>query len=88
MFIWNSLAIYDPMDVGNFISGSSAFSKFSLYIWTLSVHILLKASLENFEHYLTSVGKVATVWWCEHSLVLPFLGIGMRINLFQSCGCC
>ena len=41
----------DPMDVGNLISGSSAFSKSSLNIWKFMVHILLKPGLENFEHY-------------------------------------
>ena len=41
----------DPADVGNLISGSSAFSKSSLNIWKLMVHILLKPGLENFEHY-------------------------------------
>ena len=45
----------DPMDAGNLISGSSAFSKSSLNIWKFSVHVLLKPSLENFEHYLASV---------------------------------
>ena len=45
----------DPMDVGNLISGSSAFSKSRLNIWKFSVHILLKPGLENFEHYFTSV---------------------------------
>ena len=44
-----------PMDVGNFISGSSAFSKSSLNIWKFTVHILLKPGLENFEHYFASV---------------------------------
>ena len=44
----------DPADVGNLISGSSAFSKTSLNIWKFTVHILLKPSLENFEHYFTS----------------------------------
>ena len=43
---------YAPMDVGNLTSGSSAFSKSSLYIWKFSVHILLKPSLKDFEHYL------------------------------------
>ena len=46
---------YDPMDVGNLISGSSAFSKTSLNIWKFMVHILLKPSLENFEHYFASI---------------------------------
>ena len=41
---------YDPRDVGNLISGSSAFSKSILNIWKFSVHVLLKPSLENFEH--------------------------------------
>ena len=41
------------MDVGNLISGSSAFSKTSLNIWKFTVHILLKTGLENFEHYFT-----------------------------------
>ena len=45
----------DPMDVGNLISGSSAFSKPSLNIWKFMVHILLKPGLENFEHYFASV---------------------------------
>ena len=39
----------DPLDVGNFISGSSAFSKTSLNIWKFAVHVLLKSGLENFE---------------------------------------
>ena len=45
----------DPVDVGNLISGSSAFSKTSLNIWKFSVHVLLKPGLENFEHYFTSM---------------------------------
>ena len=45
----------DPVDVGNLISGSSAFSKTSWNIWKFMVHILLKPDLENFEHYFTSV---------------------------------
>ena len=45
----------DPADVGNLISGSSAFSKTSLNIWKLTVHVLLKPGLENFEYYFTSV---------------------------------
>ena len=45
----------DPADVGDFISGSSAFSKSSLNIWKFMVHILLKPGLENFEHEFASV---------------------------------
>ena len=46
---------YDLMDVGNLISGSSAFSKSNLYIWKFLVHVLLKPSLKDFEHSLTSM---------------------------------
>ena len=45
----------DPMDVGYLISGSHAFSKFSLNIWKLTVLVLLKSGLENFEHYFASM---------------------------------
>ena len=45
----------DPVDVGNLISGSSAFSKISLNIWKFTGHLLLKPGLENFEHYFTSM---------------------------------
>ena len=47
--------LYNPVNVGNLISGSSAFSKPSLYIWKFTVHILLKSGLEYFEHYSTSM---------------------------------
>ena len=47
--------LYDPTDIGNLISDSSAFSKSSLNIWKFSVYILLKSSLENFEHYFASM---------------------------------
>ena len=55
VFLELSCAFDDPEDVGNFISGSSAFSKTSLNICKFRVHILLKPGLENFEHYFTSV---------------------------------
>ena len=45
----------DSADVGNLISGSSAFSKTSLNIWTFMFHVLLKPGLQNFEHYFTNV---------------------------------
>ena len=55
VFLELSCFFHDPVDVGNLISGSSAFSKTSLNIWKFTVHILLKPGLENFEHYFTSV---------------------------------
>ena len=79
----------DPVDVGNLISGFSAFSKSSLNTWKFMVHILLKPGLENFEHYFTSMWdecNCMVVW--EHSLALAFFGIGMKTDLFQSCGHC
>ena len=61
---------YDPVYVGNLISGSSAFAKSSLNIWKFSVHVLLKPGLENFEHYFASV-------WDEYNcaVVWTFFGI-------------
>ena len=55
VFLKFSCFFDDPADVGNLISGSSAFFKISLNIWKFTVHILLKLGLENFEHYFTSV---------------------------------
>ena len=55
VFLEFSCFPYDPMDAGNLISGSSAFSKSSLNIQKFTVHVLLKPGLENFEHYFTSV---------------------------------
>ena len=60
----------DSTDVGNLISGSSAFSKSSLNIWKFMVHVLLMPSLENFEHYF------ANVWdECNCAVVWTFFGI-------------
>ena len=55
VFLEFSSFFYEPMDVGNLISGSSAFLKSSLYMWAFSFHILLKSSLENFEHCFASM---------------------------------
>ena len=68
----------NPPGVGNLISGSSAFSKFSLNNCKLMVHILLKPSLENCE-------MSTVVQYFEHSLALPFFGFGMKTDLFHSC---
>ena len=55
VFLELSCFFDDPADVDYLISGSSVFSKTSLYIWKFTVHVLLKPGLENFEHYFTSV---------------------------------
>ena len=55
VFLELSCFFDDPADIGNLISGSSAFSKINLSICTFSVHVLLKPGLDNLEHYFTSV---------------------------------
>ena len=60
----------DTLDVGNLISGSSAFSKTSLNIWKFTVHVLLKPGLENFKHYFTSMWDE-----CSCGVVWAFFGI-------------
>ena len=72
VFFAISCSFYDPTNIDNLISGSSAFSETTLNIWKFTFHLLLKPSLEN----------------SEHSLSLPFFGIGMKTDLFQSCGHC
>ena len=74
----------DPTDIDHLISGSFAFYKSSLNIWKFSLQVLLKPCLKDFEHTLLA---------CEmsiiaHSLALLFFGIGMKTELFQSCGLC
>ena len=69
----NSLAFfYNPADVGNLISGSSAFSKSSLYIWKFLAHVLLKPSLKDFEHNLASM---CNEWNC--TVIWTFFGIAL-----------
>ena len=70
VFLELSCFFDDPADIGNLISGSSAFSKTSLNIWKFSVHVLLKPGLENFEHYFTSVCDE-----CNCAVVWTFFGI-------------
>ena len=62
IFLELSCFFDDPADVGNLISGSSAFSKTSLNIWNFMVHVLLKPGLENFEYYFTNGEMSAIVW--------------------------
>ena len=70
VFLELSCFFDDPADIGNLISGSSAFSETSLNIWKFSVHVLLKPGLENFEHYFTSVWDE-----CNCAVVWAFFGI-------------
>ena len=88
VFLELSCFFNDPVDVGNLICDSSAFSKTSLNIREFMVHVLLKPGLENFEHYFTSVWdecSCAVVW---AFFVIAFFGIRMKTDLFQSCGHC
>ena len=84
VFLELSSFLYDPMDVGNLISGSSAFSKSSLNIWTFMVHVLLKPGLENLEHHFNNMGDefncvvvwtffdIAFLWdWNENTFSSP-----------------
>ena len=70
VFLKFSCFSYYPMDIGDLISGSSAFSKTSLNMWKFSIHVLLKPDLENFEHHFASV-------WDEYNcaLIWAFFGI-------------
>ena len=69
VFLELSCFFDDPADVGNLISGSSAFSKSNLNIWKFLVHVLLKPSLDNFEHYFASMWNE-----CNWAVVWTFFG--------------
>ena len=70
IFLEFSYFFYDPLDIGNLISCSSAFSKSSLNIWKFMVHVLLKPDLENFEHYFASM-------WDECNCVVVWTSSGI-----------
>ena len=70
VFLELSCILDDPMNVGNLISGSSAFSKSSLNIWKFMAHVLLKPGLENSEHYCASMWDE-----CNCAVVWTFFGI-------------
>ena len=70
VFLKFSCLFCHPTDAGNLIAGSSAYSKPSLYIWKFSVHILLKPSLKDFEHYFASMWNE-----CSYVIVSAFIGI-------------
>ena len=71
-FLEFSCFFYDPLDLGNLISGSSAFYKSSLNIWKYLVHVLLKPGLENFEHYFASM-------WDEYNFVVVWAFFGIAL---------
>ena len=73
---------------GSIISGSSSFSKSSLDIWKFLVHIMLKPSMQDFKCELNSMGDGCKCPVVSTFFRLPCLGIGMRIELVQSCGHC
>ena len=64
--------LHDPVNVGNLISGSSAFSKPSLYIWMFSVHVLMKPNVKDFEHYLAGM-------WNEYNCVVVWTFFGKAL---------
>ena len=87
VFLELSYFFYDPMDVNNLISDSSAFSKSSLKLRKFSVHVLLKPGWENFEHYFASVWNECNceVVWTLFDIPSPIFGVGIKTDLFQCC---
>ena len=88
IFLEFSCFFYDPMDIGNLIFDSSAFSKSSLNIWKFTVHVLVKPGLENFEHHFASVWDE-----CNCAVVWAFFGIAFLWDWnenwpFAVCGHC
>ena len=89
VFLEYSSFFCDPMNVGNLISGSSTFSKFSMYIWKFSVQVLLKPSLNDFEHYLANMWNecncmvvwtffdITFLWYWNESWTFPVLWLLM-----------
>ena len=88
-FFWNSpCSLHNPVNVGNLISVPLSFlnpawtSRSSLFTWCWSL------ACKIFSMTLLTWEMSAIIWWLAHSLALHFLGIGMRIDLFRSCGHC
>ena len=79
VFLEFSYFFYNKTDVGNLISGSFVFSKSSLNIWKISVHVLLNPRLENFRHYFSRVLDECNCVF-EHSLALPFLRLEWKLT--------
>ena len=80
--------VYDPANIGNLISGYSFFSKPSLDIWKFLVHICWSLACKILSVTLLAQEMSAIVQLFEHSLVLPVLRSGMKIDLFKTCVHC
>ena len=79
LFLWSN---------GCWQFGFSSFSQSSLNIWKLLIHLLLKPSLKDFEHYLANMWNEHNLQWFEYFLALPLFRVGMKTDLFQSsCHC-
>ena len=95
VFLVFSCFLDDPTDFGNLISGSLPFSKSTLNIWKFSIHVLLKSSLKDFEHYLASMwnehilhGSLNILWHClslELKWKMTFSSSGKHCWVFQIC---
>ena len=86
VFLELSCFFDDPADVGNLIFDSSAFSKTSLNIWKFTYCRSLGWRILSITLLACEMSTI--VRWFEHSLALPFFGIGMKTDLLQSCGHC
>ena len=85
IFLKLTCFLYDPINVGNLIAGSSSFSKLSLYIWKFSVHILLKPILKHFEHNFTS-SKMSAIVYVLSELTYPLVTAGTVPQVCKSLG--
>ena len=88
VFMDFSCFFYEPTDVGNLISGSSAFSKSSLNIWSFQFTYCWSLAWRILSISLLDCEMSAVVQYFENSSELPFFGIEMKTDLFQSCGHC
>ena len=88
MFFWPLLLFWWSYGCWQFDLSVLCLFKSSMYIWKFSVHILLKPSLKDLYITLLVCEMSAVVWYFEHSLALPFFGIGVKTDLFQFCGHC
>ena len=82
VFLEFSCFFYDPTNVGNLVSGSSAFSESSLYIWKCLIHLLLKPCLKDFELYLASMWNE-----CNCTIVWTVFSIAFLWDWKENCPC-